>query len=234
VLDTTMFPYADASLVSTCVGRNEWQRIAKVGGVYGQALGGDTWVSEHLKPFIHRALNQSLHTTGVGHTSRGKIAFIRASCLGADSTEIKEGRNDALNGNLNILESLKTEARNLAIKEAPLVYDDDAAIGNYPQIEIVMGPGGEPHHGNKKKPGTYRIGDKWRLARERCIKSGYIREEGGEGHDYYWQQGKYDDADKFHRNHKPVFAHGTKYLFTFFELDFFVEHRIKQKIASYP
>ena len=63
--------------------------------------------------------------------------------LGFDRAKIKQGSNDAIDLNVNILQSFQTKTWDIAPEETFLIYQDDTAISYGQDIQVVVGPDSE-------------------------------------------------------------------------------------------
>src|SRR3989338_1444891 len=71
--------------------------------------------------------------------------------LNFEGTEIKKCSQNTTNIHRNILNFIKTDCGHISMKKSFLFNIDDSFIGNYQNIQIIIGPSFEKTHPDKKQ-----------------------------------------------------------------------------------
>ena len=75
-----------------------------------------------------------------------ELLIVSAGCLGVNGAIIEQCGDDAVYLDSKILQSLESETADMTLEEFHLIDLDDAAIGNGPDIKIMISPNDRKQH----------------------------------------------------------------------------------------
>lgn len=105
-----------------------------------------------FESIVHGFLDEGLEFAGVGETDGLEVALKGTGGLSLDGAEVEQGWNKAFDNVLDVLQSLEAKDADVAVEEVNLVDEDDAPVGDDPEVEVVVGPDGEASQEGDEKP----------------------------------------------------------------------------------